>query len=149
VRLNLGCGWDILPGWLNTDASPNLGPDVHVWDLDRVPWPWMDATADEIRGIDIFEHVHTHVAFMTECHRILRPGGVLRLQTTYWRHPDSYTDPTHTCHPTEWTFDFWVPGSPLYDAQNTQKGGVAFEKIQVKPNMTTGQLDVVLRRPGA
>jgi predicted SAM-dependent methyltransferase len=151
VRLNLGCGHDILAGWVNVDASDRLGgpPLLVVWDLDVLPWPWDDMTASEIRGIDIFEHVNDPVGFVSECHRILEPGGMLRLQTGYYLHQDAYTDPTHKRFPTEHTFDFWIPGNVLYDAQNAQMGGAAFEKIRVKPNHQTGQLDVILRRPDA
>ena len=149
MRLNLGCGREQLPGWLNVDISPDLGPLVSVWDLDKLPWPWGSQTADEIRGIDIFEHVNDPVGFMCECHRILRPGGTLRLQTGYYQWIDAFTDPTHKRFPTEYTFDYWVKGSPLYVAQNAQMGGVEFVKVKVEPNRMTGQLDAVLRRPNA
>ena len=147
MRLNLGCGRDILPGWINLDASDALGQEVLVWDLDEQPWPFHDRQAEEIRGIDIFEHVDNPVGFMTECHRILHPGGILSLQTGYYQWVDAFTDPTHKRFPTEFTFDFWVAGTPLYVAQNAQMGGVRFEKVKVEPNRMTGQLDAVLRKP--
>jgi SAM-dependent methyltransferase len=147
VRLNLGCGHDILPGWVNVDASDQLGPGVEVWDLDEREWPFETGSAEEIRGIDIYEHVWDPVGFMIECHRVLRPGGVLRLQTSYWQCVDAYTDPTHKRFSTLDSFDFWVPGTPYYAASNTQMGGMVFEKIKVEVNPATGQLDVILRRP--
>lgn len=147
MRLNVGCGHDQLPGWVNVDASPNLGPDVHVWDLDVLPWPWKPDSADEIRGVDIFEHVNDPVGFITECHRILKPSGTLRLQTTYYQWMDAFTDPTHKRFPTEHTFDYWVRGNVLYEAQNDQMGGVEFIKVKVFPNPSTGQMDVTLRKP--
>jgi len=149
MRLNLGCGHDVLPGWVNVDASAKLGKAVQVWDLDVPPWPWDTGSAEEIRGIDIFEHVDDPVLFMTECHRILQPGGVLRLQTGYYQWVDAFTDPTHKRFPTEYTFDFWVKGTPLYEAQNEQMGGVEFIKVKVAPNTATGQLDAILRKPDA
>jgi len=141
----------MLPGWVNVDASLNLPGTYEVWDLEELPWPFEDATADEIRGFDIIEHITGRLvpAFMQECHRILRPGGVMRLRTTYWQWIDSYTDPTHTWHPTEQSFDYWIPGTVLYKAQNIQMGGVAFEKLRVEPNPSTGQMDVILRRSDA
>jgi SAM-dependent methyltransferase len=147
VRLNLGCGHDILPGWVNVDASDRLGPGVDVWDLDDLPWPWETASVEEIRGVDIYEHVWDPVGFMTECHRVLKPGGLLRLQTAYYLSMDAYTDPTHLRSSTEDSFDFWIPGTPYYRAQNAQMGGMTYEKISVKVNPATGQLDVLLRRP--
>ena len=50
MRLNLGCGRDVLPGWVNVNASDQLGPGVEVWDLDEHPWPFEDGSASEIRA---------------------------------------------------------------------------------------------------
>jgi len=152
VRLNLGCGKDQLPGWVNVDACPILPGTYEVWDLDEHPWPFEDNSASEIRGIDIYEHVHDPVGFMAECHRILEPGGLLRLQTAYWTLRDGYTDPTHKRVSTEDSFDFWIEGTIYYDAQNLQMGGFRFEpgaegKHHARLNMDTGQLDVLLRKP--
>ena len=148
MRLNLGCGWDQLPGWVNLDASDQLGPGVEVWDLDEHPWPFPDASAAEIRAVDVYEHVDNPVGFIVECHRVLEPGGVLRIQTAYWQCMDGYTDPTHKRVSTEDSFDFWVEGTPYYAAQNAQMGGVSFDKVSVRPE-ADGQLHATLRRPRA
>ena len=152
MRVNLGCGRAILPGWVNVDACPDLGPGVEVWDLDEHPWPFEDGSAAEIRGFDIFEHVEDAVGFMAECHRILAPGGVLRLQTTHHTCIDAYTDPTHKRFPTEQTFDYWIRGTIFYDMQNVMMGGFHFEPLPGRPaaalNPGTGQMDVYLRKPG-
>jgi hypothetical protein len=149
VKLNLGCGLDVLPGWVNIDASDQLDPSVEVWDLDEHPWPFEDASASEIRGVDIFEHVWNHTGFMVQCHRVLQPAGVLYLQTTWIESLDSFTDPDHTCHPTIHTFDYWVPGNVLYERQNITKGGVSFLKRRIGLNPETGQMDVWLVKPDA
>ena len=54
VRLNLGCGYDVRPGWLNIDLYQRHGPNV-VADVRRLPLP--DATFVEIVAIDILEHL--------------------------------------------------------------------------------------------
>ena len=153
MKLNLGCGLDILPGWVNVDISSKLGPSVEVWDLDEIPWPWEDSSASEIRGVDIFEHIAhgRHTDFMCECWRVLEPGGRLYLQTTWFESIDSFTDPDHTCHPTPYTFDYWVPGNVLYSRQNITKGGVSFLYGKGRPalNQQTGQMDVWLVKPDA
>lgn len=147
MRINLGCGRDLLPGWVNVDACPGLPGTYEVWDLDEHPWPFEDGSAEEIRGIDVYEHMHDPIGFMVECHRILAPGGVLRLQTAYYLSMDAYTDPTHKFSSTEHSFDFWVPGTVYYEAQNAQFGGMVFSKRRVQLNRDTGQLDVVLVKP--
>ena len=152
MRLHLGCGPDILPGWVNVDICPDLGPSVNVWDLEEFPWPFDDGSADEIRGFDIIEHIHGRLVpgFLAECHRILAPGAALRLRTTYWQWKDSYTDPTHMWHPTEQSFDYWIDdGNALFKTQNVQYGGFTFIKDKVEPNPETGQMDVILVKPDA
>src|SRR5260221_6456805 len=43
-----------------------------VHDLDALPWPWPDASCDEILALDVFEHLHLMPeAWLRECHRIL------------------------------------------------------------------------------
>jgi SAM-dependent methyltransferase len=146
VRLNLGCGIDILPGWVNVDASDQLGPSVEVWNLDEHPWPFDDSSVSEIRAIDIYEHVDNPVGFMVECWRVLQPGGTLRIQTAYWQCMDGYTDPTHKRVSTEDSFDFWVRGTIYFETQNAQMGGMEFVKIHVRPE-ADGQLHALLRKP--
>lgn len=81
MRLNLGCGDDIRPDYLNVDFR-ETSPHTKVVDLSKLPWPFADASADEVMMLDFVEHfpiAHTH-AILTESHRILRRGGVIRIQ---------------------------------------------------------------------
>jgi predicted SAM-dependent methyltransferase len=128
VRLNLGCGLDIRPGFTNVDRVQLPGVDV-VWDLDDAyPWPWTDGSVREIVAQDVFEHVADPIWFMVECWRVLEDRGILRLKTPHWRHRDAYTDPTHRRYCTEYTFDYWVPGTTLFEQGNAAMGAVAFHK---------------------
>ena len=90
-RLNLGCWNDYREGWTNVDMAP---PADVVCDLSVVPWPFADESYDEILAADILEHLPDFTAFMNECHRVLRPGGVLEVivpmpSDNFW------LDPTH------------------------------------------------------
>jgi hypothetical protein len=52
VKLNLGCGDKILPGYVNVDVAPARAgqkPDV-ICDLHRLE-PFQDAAADEILAV--------------------------------------------------------------------------------------------------
>lgn len=79
TQLHLGCGFRMLPGWVNIDFI--LGADV-VLDLRR-PLPLPDASVDYIYAEDFIEHLgfHNGKSLLTECARVLKPGGVLRLAT--------------------------------------------------------------------
>ena len=136
MRINLGAGSALLTGWVNLDRVKLPGIDV-VHDLDERYWPFGDGTADQIVAKDVFEHVADPILFMTECHRILRPGAGLFIQCPYYRGRDAFTDPTHRRFPTEHTFDFWIPGTLLFNANNRAYGGVSFKRMSMEVSRET------------
>ena len=48
---------------------------------DGVRLPFQDATFDLVFSHSVIEHVTTALGYLRECHRVLRPGGVLYLST--------------------------------------------------------------------
>jgi SAM-dependent methyltransferase len=144
VRLNLGAGRRTLDGWVNVDRVPLPGIST-VLDLDQPdPWPWPDGTADAIEADNVFEHVVRPVWFMTECHRVLVPGGRLHIKTPHYTSRDSWTDPTHLRHCSEDSFAFWVPGNIHYEVNNAGYGGVAFSCRKLA--VVGGMIDVLLAK---
>jgi SAM-dependent methyltransferase len=81
IKLHLGCGDDIKPGWINIDLRPDLkkGGDFYNYDL-RLGVPFRDGQCSVIYSSHFFEHLtYTDaVALMRECKRILRSGGIFR-----------------------------------------------------------------------
>lgn len=77
-KLQIGSGGSPLPGWLNSDL---LGSDVYV-DLIR-PLPFPDGSFSYVYGEHVIEHVSeaAGLRLLRELHRVLHPGGVLRLAT--------------------------------------------------------------------
>lgn len=145
-RLNLGAGYDVRAGWVNTDRVKLPGIDV-VFDLDEEPWPWDNGTVDEIQAIDVFEHVKDSIAFMCQAGRILKEGGVLRIRSPHWKFEHAYTDPTHVRYCTERTWDYWIKGTE-YNVKYGEaycKWGVLYEKVKIELD-ATGNLNVALRR---
>jgi predicted SAM-dependent methyltransferase len=143
VKLNLGCGDKAEPGWLNVDIAPLYGVDQIV-DLDA-PWPWPDGAAEKIQARHLFEHLWEPVLFMCEAWRVLEPGGELQIVSPYWRHVSAFTDPTHKRFCTEWTWDYWVKGTPYFEGHNAAFGGVAFTKVR-SAVLGGMELDVTLRK---
>lgn len=125
MKLNLGCGLKPKASYVNVDLNPRMADVVH--DLDALPWPFDDESAEVIVGEDVFEHVRNPVGFMTEAHRVLKKRGNLVLRTPHWQSEMAHTDPTHVRFPTEHTWDFWIPGTALYQ-QNELYGGVSFRR---------------------
>ena len=72
--LDVGCGINKLPGAIGIDRNPATRADV-LCDLDRLPYPFRDASFDKLQAIHVIEHVSDVIKTMEEFHRLLRPGG--------------------------------------------------------------------------
>jgi SAM-dependent methyltransferase len=107
IRINLGCGLAVLPGFDNIDNSPSVVLSRYPrfkWALFklgliseshyRTVWPagikwqdasrgldYADASVDRIYSSHFLEHVPNPKAqrILAECRRILKPGGIFRL----------------------------------------------------------------------
>lgn len=107
LKLNLGCGRAVLPGWINIDNSPsvvlskipfakqllfklrilsleqleNQWPKDIVWaDVSRkIPYP--DGRVDKVYSSHFLEHIEKEKgeAVLREVFRVLRKGGLFRL----------------------------------------------------------------------
>lgn len=101
LKINFGAGNDIKPGFVNVDMVKLEGIDI-VHNLMNFPYPFADNSASEIHAVDVLEHLppyinedHGVIRFIEECHRILKPGGILYIQTPGWKAEFLWIDPTH------------------------------------------------------
>ena len=82
VKLHLGCGGILLPGYVNIDgtARPNVEIDL-VRDILHLNFP--QESISEIRHHHVFEHFHRYeaVALMAAWNRWLEPEGKLVIET--------------------------------------------------------------------
>lgn len=109
MRLNLGCGGRTPEGWVNVDwalgarfakvpffrvANRKLGifrlhwdEDVVLHDLNKA-FPWADDSVDAIYSSHLLEHFAREdgLRLLGECHRVLKPGGIIRLVVPDLRH---------------------------------------------------------------
>ncbi|MDB5244346.1 MAG: methyltransferase protein [Parcubacteria group bacterium] len=113
TKLNLGCGTDIREGWINLDSALLPGVTV-VHDVNTLPLPFPDSSFDEILCQDIIEHIAEYVPLLKELHRILTPGGRLRIQVPHFSSKNNFVDPTHRRMFSAFTFDFFASDSELY-----------------------------------
>ena len=107
VKLNLGCGRNVLAGWVNIDNSPSVllsrwpllkrllfrvgliekttcgskWPNDIVWRDVTKGLPYPDGTVDKIYSSHMLEHLERERGefLLRECFRVLKRRGLLRL----------------------------------------------------------------------
>jgi predicted SAM-dependent methyltransferase len=108
VKLNIGCGKTVAPGWINIDKSPSvllsafprlrqallatgiLAPEqaegiptgvIYANVVNRIPAN--DESVDFVYSSHMIEHLSRWegMRFVRNCRRVLRDGGVIRLAT--------------------------------------------------------------------
>jgi predicted SAM-dependent methyltransferase len=79
MKVNLGCGSRWAFGWQNFDYVAH-SPDVNQCDL-RKGIPLLNETAEIVYASHVLEHFSRADGrhFIEECHRILKPGGIIRI----------------------------------------------------------------------
>jgi predicted SAM-dependent methyltransferase len=80
-KLQCGCGHNILQGWLNTDLFPEHD-EVAYLDCTE-SFPFADNTFDYVFTEHQIEHIDYLAGqhMLSECLRVLKPGGKLRIAT--------------------------------------------------------------------
>jgi len=80
MKLNIGCGYNPLKGWLNADISADSAAEkvMPAQNLELA-----DDSVSEIKAQQLIEHLGFFKAkyFLAECWRVLEPGGTLTLET--------------------------------------------------------------------
>jgi SAM-dependent methyltransferase len=98
LRLNMGCGRDRQPGFVNVDHSEVCQPD-QVADLEATPWPWPDDSVGEVLFKHCLEHLGAtsqgFLAIIRELYRVCRPDALVRIVVPHPRHDNFLNDPTH------------------------------------------------------
>lgn len=93
-KLNLGCGGDIKPDYINVDRIKLPGVDI-VHDLNRSPWPFKNNEFDEILCKHVIEHLDDIEKVMKELLRILKPTGKIIIISPHFTSANAYGDITH------------------------------------------------------
>jgi predicted SAM-dependent methyltransferase len=116
-KLHIGCGGNILKGWLNSDYNSGH-PEVVFLDATK-PFPFNTDKFDYVFSEHMIEHFDFAQGFamLLECHRILKPGGKLRIST-----PDLlFLIDLHREDKSElqkeyikWSTDNFIKGAPYY-----------------------------------
>ena len=104
--LDVGCGVKKYAGSVGIDRNLASAADV-ICDLDRFPYPFADHSFDGLRAIHVIEHVQDVIRTMEEFHRLVRPGGRVRIETPHYTDFSSFCDPTHRSHLNSYSFRYF------------------------------------------
>lgn len=166
LKLNLGCGRMILPGFINIDIMPLPGVDVQ-WDLNNLksnPLPFEESSVNEILCSHTLEHICNALDCMQDLHRVAKNGARAVFKVPYGSSDAAFEDPTHvrafflhsfeyfaqTCY---WQADYGYRGDwetekieLLVDARKLKDGNVSciLEAISTKRN-TVLEMTATLR----
>ncbi len=82
MKLNIGCGYNYLAGYVNIDSGADSLADRK---MDAQCLDFEDSSAAEIKASQLIEHLGFFKTkyFLAECRRVLEPGGLLILETPF------------------------------------------------------------------
>ena len=78
LKLNLGCGRNIKKGWVNVDLSSEADLTLDL----REPLHMSEGSCERVYSEHFLEHLSypmPAISFLSECFRVLEPGGELSL----------------------------------------------------------------------
>jgi SAM-dependent methyltransferase len=94
VIVDLGCGQTKqYPGSIGVDRQAGSTVDV-LADLAR-GLPFADRCVDVVFAVHVLEHLVDFLPLVDECHRVLRPDGMLHVLSPWWRFANAVADPAH------------------------------------------------------
>lgn len=132
MRINLGSGRDIKPGYFNIDVQALPGVNLVCDCNERIPLP--DNCASEILALNMLEHIDNHkrIHICEEIWRLLRNGGrFYSLTPNAALGEGAFQDFTH--------YSFWTKNSFLYITNDEYralygiKAKFAVKKLEVTP----------------
>jgi SAM-dependent methyltransferase len=94
------------PGAIGIDRNRATRADV-LCDLDRFPYPFRDNSFDRLLAIHAIEHLSDVIRGMEEFHRLVCPGGQVRIVTPHYTDFSSFCDPSHRNHLNSFSFRYF------------------------------------------
>lgn len=147
-KLNVGCGETKKEGYVNLDWSPLVHPDV-AHDLNVLPYPFPDGSFDLIEAYHVLEHLDRPFAIMKEFHRILKPGGALRVRVPHFSRGFTHAEHAHgfdVTFPLYFNKDFTKSGyyGVSFDCESVTMRWLAF--FHLLPSMGYGRFTITVLR---
>lgn len=96
LKLNIGCGFNLLEGWSNLDSQKI--PGAIQFDLNDIPkkkLSFAENSVDEFLMSHVLEHLPNPLPIMEELYRIAKPNSEMIIRVPYGSSDDAFEDPTH------------------------------------------------------
>ena len=131
TKLNVGCGHQILKGWVNCDLIPGKGVN-QVFDASK-RWPFDDNSIDQVYMSHILEHLEHWEDTVLEAARVLKFGGLFTIRVPYGVNMTAY----HVRYFNKGTLEpFYhnTTGLPFYLPDGRQMVRPPYHLVQMKVN---------------
>ncbi len=92
IRLDIGCSYHKLPGWIGVDFEPGPDTDV-VGDLHALPF--RESSVDMIHTRHTLEHVRDPLRCISELYHVCRPCGRITIIVPHYSNSAYWADVTH------------------------------------------------------
>jgi len=120
-KLHIGCGSNLINGWLNTDYFPKNKAVLHLDATKKFPFD--DNKFQYIYSEHMIEHIayNNAVAMLQECYRVLCGGGRIRLATPNISFLISLYQDKNELNSSyiQWSFDKYISRDKVEDCDST------------------------------
>ena len=143
MKLDLGAGVKREEGYLAADiaGSPHIRCDARAL-------PFADGAFEEVRCWHLLEHLERRdlIPVMNECHRILRPGGMMDIEMPVFPFWTAMADPTHVSFYVPQTWDYFTDREKYGDHMALY--GIRPWRLAMRRRLVDGQImRVALQKP--
>ena len=105
MKLNFGCGEDIMDGWDNADVQSEAPISFN---FDEFPYPIKDSTYDKIICKQVLEHLMRPKKALEELHRISKKNAIIHIEVPFYNNKGSFNDMDHFHYFSGRTFELFV-----------------------------------------
>ncbi|HEV3120566.1 MAG TPA: methyltransferase domain-containing protein, partial [Isosphaeraceae bacterium] len=92
LRINVGCGHEVIPSFVNLDLRRVRGSSLQA---DVLRLPFADGSVIEARAGSVLEHFADPCRVLDELHRVLTPASTLIVRVPALGTNAAHLDPTH------------------------------------------------------
>ncbi len=117
MKINLGCGKNIIKGYTNIDKMNISGVDI-ICDIEKERLPLDDDSCSEFIISHVLEHIFDLEKLLKEVYRVSQNGCKIKINTPYFSHESAFSNYQHIRRFTWTTFDLFNPEHPEHFHSN-------------------------------